>query len=203
MASITLEETLIGFAVGSASGIGACRSDRLHALARALDDAVDRGVADRADHRARADDRRHPQPVQHHRHRAQSGDRGLSFVLSGDGRHGQGLPLARSAAARPHAHLFGDARADVPQAARARQRALLLRQHEDRGRGGARRRGGRRGDEERGRRAWARGCSPAPIMGRRCRSGRRCSPPPRCRRRWSARSASPGASRQRRMAFTS
>ena len=85
------------------------RSHRLHALARAIDDAVDRGLADRSDHRARADDRRHPQPVQHHRRRAEGGDRGLSVVLSGDRRHGEGLPLARSVAARSHAHLFGDA----------------------------------------------------------------------------------------------
>ena len=98
-------------------GHRSCRSHRLHALARALDDALDRGVADRADHRARADDRRHPQPVQHHRHCAEGGDRGLSLVLSGDGRHGQGIPLARSVAARPHAHLFGDASADLPEAA--------------------------------------------------------------------------------------
>ena len=101
-------------------GHRSCRSDRLHALARALDDALDRRLADRADHRARADDRRHPQPVQHYRHCAEGGDRGLSLVLSGDGRHGQGIPFARSIAARPHAHLFGDASADVSEAAGAR-----------------------------------------------------------------------------------
>src|SRR3984957_4063752 len=136
------------------------RSHRLHALARALDDAVDRSVADRADHRARAHDRRHPQPVQRHRYRAKGGDRGLSLILSGDRRHGQGLALARSAATRSYAHLFGDARADLHETQSARQRAVLLRQHEDRRRRRARRRRGRRGDQERGRgprRATARG----------------------------------------------
>ena len=39
----------------------------------------------------------------------------------------KGLPLARSAAARPDAHLFGDAEPDVRQAARAGERAVLLR----------------------------------------------------------------------------
>ena len=117
---ITLEETLIGFASRLGFGHRSCRSDRLHALARALDDALDRRLADRADHRARADDRRHPQPVQHYRRRAEGGDRGLSLVLSGDGRHGQGIPLARSIAARSDAHLFRDARADVSEASAPR-----------------------------------------------------------------------------------
>ena len=85
------------------------RPHRLDALARAIDDALDRRLADGADHRARADDRRHPQPVRHHRRRAQGGDRRLSVVLPDHGRHGERLPLARSAAARSHAHLFGDA----------------------------------------------------------------------------------------------
>ena len=55
-------------------------------------------------------------------------------------------------AARPHAHLFGDPRADVSQTARARQRALLLRQHEGRRGGGAGRRDRRGSDQKRGRR---------------------------------------------------
>ncbi len=77
---ITLEETLIGFADRLGFGHRACCSHRLHALARALDDAVDRGVADRADHCARAHDRGHPEPVQHHRHCAQGRDRRLSLA---------------------------------------------------------------------------------------------------------------------------
>ena len=195
MGLITLEETLIGFAIGSALGHRPGRSHRLHALARAFDDAVDRGLADRADHCAGADDRRHPQPVQRHRNRAESRDRGLSLVLSGDRRHGQGLPLARSAAARSHAHLFRDARADLHETQSARQRAVLLRQHEDRRRRRARRRRGRGSHQERGRGLGRATAWRAPIMGRRCRSGRPCSPPLRSPQRSSPRSAARSASR--------
>ena len=91
-------------------------------VARTLADAVDRRLADGADHRAGADDRRHPQPVRHRRHDAESGDRGLSLVLSDHRRDGEGPALARSAAARSHAHLFGDVGADAVRSC-ARPRA--------------------------------------------------------------------------------
>ncbi len=96
--------------------------DHLGAQPRTLDDAVDRRLADRADHRAGADDRRDPQPVRHHRARAQGGDRRLSLVLPRHRRHGQRPALARSAAARSDAHLFGDAGADLRRSC-ARRRA--------------------------------------------------------------------------------
>src|SRR5271166_4498296 len=161
------------------------RRHRLNALARAVDDALDRRLADGADHRARADDRRHPQPVRHHRRRAEGGDRRLSVVLPDHRRHGQRLPLARSAAARSHAHLFGDADADFPEASRAGERAVLLRQHEDRRGGGACRRRSCGGDEERGRRpgrAPARGLLLRPggaDLGRPVRRGRAVGGPGR------------------------
>ncbi len=44
---------------------------------------------------------------------AEGGDRRLSLVLPDHRRHGQGPALARSAATRSDAHLFGDARAEV------------------------------------------------------------------------------------------
>ena len=151
-AGITLEETLIGFLIGAALGVGlAVRSSRSRVLERSAD-ALDRRLADGADHRARADDRRDPQPVRHRRHDAEGGDRGLSLLLSDHRRHGQRLPLAGPAAARSDANLFGDVGADSCEAARARQPAVLFRQHEDRRGGGAGRRGRCRGYQERGRR---------------------------------------------------
>ena len=68
-AGITLEETLIGFLIGATLGIGLAVLIVFVRLARTLADAVDRRLADDADHRAGADDRRHPQPVRHRRRR--------------------------------------------------------------------------------------------------------------------------------------
>ena len=110
MAGITLEETLIGFRHRRGARRRLAGRDRLDARARTLADAVDRRLADGADHRARADDRRHPQPVRHRRHCAEGRDRRLSLVLSDHRRDGQGPALAGPVAARSHAHLFGDAR---------------------------------------------------------------------------------------------
>ncbi len=94
----------------------------LRAQPRAIDDAVDRRLADRADHRAGADDRGDPQSVRHHRARAQGGDRRLSLVFPRHRRHGQRPAFARSAATRSHAHLFGDVGADIREIARAGER---------------------------------------------------------------------------------
>ena len=149
---ITLEETLIGFVIGAALGIGLAvvivsvrwldrsltpwlvASQTVPIIALAPMIVVILNQFDIT------------------RDRAEGGDRRLSVVLSDDGRHGEGLPLARTAATRPHAHLFGVAGADVREAARARQRAVLLRQHEDRRGGCAGRRNRGRSHQERGRR---------------------------------------------------
>ena len=56
--------------------------DRLRWLARTLDDAVDRRLADHSYHRARADDRGDPQPVQHHGNRAKGRNRGYSASIT-------------------------------------------------------------------------------------------------------------------------
>ena len=114
----------------------------------------------------------------------------------------KGFAFARSAAARSHAHLFGDLGADLIEIARAGERAVLLRQHEDRRRGGAGRRGGRGGDQERGRgpgRAaagrlllWTDGADLGGAVRRRGAFGGARRPHRRA----------PSASLQRRMAFT-
>ncbi len=51
-AAITLEETLIGFAIGAALGVALAAVDRRRAVSRTFADALDRRLADGADHRA-------------------------------------------------------------------------------------------------------------------------------------------------------
>jgi NitT/TauT family transport system permease protein len=67
---ITLQETLIGFFFGVSLGIGLAVVVISAPPPRTIDDAVDRRFADRADHRAGADDRGDPQSVQRHWDRA-------------------------------------------------------------------------------------------------------------------------------------
>ncbi len=147
---ITLEETLIGFAIGAALGVGlavlivsmrwlersampwivASQTVPIIALAPMIVVILNQfnvtGIAPKAAIAAY-----------------------LSFFPITVGMV-KGFRSPDPAAARPHAHLFGDAGADIREAESAGERALLLRQHEDRRGRGARRRGGGGSDEKRG-----------------------------------------------------
>ena len=99
---------------------------------------------------------------------------GLSVLLSGHHRHGEGIYLARPDATRPDADLVGDATAGAGKAALAVGGAVSVRQPQGRHHHFADRRHRRRTADRRRGRHPGRGCWPAPITARPSRSGPPC-----------------------------
>ena len=144
------------------------RADRACAHAGKEPAAVDHLLADGADPRGRADHHRGARLDRPARAAAEIADLGLSVLLPGHDRHGEGPDLAGPDPARPHAHLVGDAGAGVVEAALAGLGAVPVREPQGRDHRSRWSAPSSRSCRPAPRPASARACWPAPITARPC-----------------------------------